>query len=206
MIILTKTSLRLTALVVSAVAPLAVRAAGNPDAAFAAALGKTPSGLATMAQLKTQSQIPAAAQVKGPAAPADAWKKILDKVKRDGVKGADKDFFTRSLTVFSGDRELGYEVHRVTVLYYLDANKNFEVAGVEFSHEQGTLVTIYDAVGTDYWDILADSSGEAGQAIYKQSVYVPGTGMIPGTPVVVDLADPRVKASFDKMLKFWSTR
>lgn len=182
-------------------------ATAQTDAAFAEALGKTPAGLVKMAQLKTQSQRPAAAtQAKGPTAPADAWKRILDKVKRDGVKGADKDFFSQSLTVFSGDREGDYNVHRVTVFYSLAADKNFKVVGVEFTHEQGTLLWTYDLIGTDHWDILADSSGEAGQAIYEQSTYEPGNSRIPGTPAVVDLADPRVKASFDKMLAFWSTR
>lgn len=180
-------------------------ATAQTDAAFASALGETPAGLATMAQLKTQPQRPAAAtQDMVPTAPADAWKKILDKVKRDGVKRADEDFFTQSLSVFSGDRARGYEVHRVTVFF--SASQNLKVVGVEFVHEQGTLLWTQDLMGTDHWDILADYSGKAGHAIFEQSTYEPGASRIPGTPTVVDLADPRVKASFDKMIAFWASR
>lgn len=49
-------SLRFAAL---AVAVLPMTASAQTDAAFAAALGKLPSGLATIAELKTQSQQPA---------------------------------------------------------------------------------------------------------------------------------------------------
>lgn len=179
-------------------------ASAQTDADFASALGETPAGPATMTQLKTQPQRPAAATItEVPTAPADAWKKILDKVKRDGVKGADKDFFTQSLTVFSGDRARGYEVHRVTVFF---SAINLKVVGVEFAHELGTLLWTQDLMGTDHWDILVNSSGVAGQAIYEQSTYEPGTSRVPGTPAVVDLADPRVKANFDKMIAFWASR
>lgn len=88
--------LRRSVLASMAVASLSFPAGARSDAAFAAALGKPLPGLAAMARLKIQSQIqsqiPAAAQaqVSGPAAPADVWKKILDTVRRDGVKGGDK--------------------------------------------------------------------------------------------------------------------
>lgn len=195
---------RLTAL--AALAALSLPAAASTDASFAAALGQAPAGLAVMAQLKTQTQRPAAAQVQVPTAPAEAWKNILDKVASEGVKGTDAPFFTQTLTVVRGDSTFGYERHRVTVSSLLDANKRLKVVGVEFDHEHDTVLWKNDLIGTDHWDILADSSGKAGQAIYEQSTYKQGTSRIPGTPALVDLADPRVKASFDQMIAFWSTR
>jgi len=52
-------SLRLTAIAAAVVSVLSLSAAAQTDAAFAAALGNYPSGLATMAKLKTQQQTPA---------------------------------------------------------------------------------------------------------------------------------------------------
>lgn len=170
-----------------------------------------PSGVihaprAAMAQLNTQTQQPAATKVKGPIAPADVWKKVLDKVRRDGVKGADSDFFTQTLTGSVGDPKLDYAVHSITVLHYVDANSNCKIAGVELNLERSFLTLASGTIRTDYWHLLAKSSGELGQAIYKQRVNVPGADLIPGTPVEVDLADPRVKERFDELLKFWSAR
>lgn len=62
--------LRRSILAASALAVLTLPAVAQSDAAFASALGVIPSGLATMAQLKTVSQIPAGAtvQIQTPAA------------------------------------------------------------------------------------------------------------------------------------------
>lgn len=180
-------------------------------AAHGHAASNIPSGAihasrAAMAQLKTQPPQPAATRVEGPIAPADVWKKLLDKVRRDGVKGADSDFFTQTLTGSVGDPKLDYAVHSITVLHYVDANSNCKIVGVELNLERSILTLASGTIRTDYWQLLAKHSGELGQAIYKQRVDVPGADLIPGTPVEVDLADPRVKECFDEMLKYWSAR
>lgn len=145
-----------------------------------------------------------AAQAREPVAPADVWQKVLDKVRLDGEKGAADGFFTRSLTVGTDDPAAGNTVQRIVVFYFVDANSSFKVAGVELSLERSTLTT--GVIRTDYWHMIAKPSGQVEQAVYRQRVDVPGRDVIPGEPVVVDLAAPRVKARFDEMLAFWSAR
>ncbi|MDD5303050.1 MAG: hypothetical protein PHS14_08060 [Elusimicrobia bacterium] len=169
---------------------------------IAAALALSP--LAAAAQIGAQAKDLAATRAAGPIAPGDVWKKVLDKVGRDGEKGAADGFFTRALTVGTGDPKLDYAVHGIIVFYFVDANNNFKVTGVELSLERSALKT--GTIRTDYWTMIAKPSGQVDQVVYKQRVDVPGDDVIPGVPVVVDLADPRVKARFDEMLEFWSTR
>lgn len=146
---------------------------------------------------------PAAAQVQGPVAPAAAWQKALEKVKLEGEKGAADGFFTRSLTVAAGDPG-DKTIHGIIVFYFVAADNTFKVAGVELSLERSTLKT--GVIRTDYWTVLAKPSGRVDSAVYRQRVDVPGDDVIPGTPAEVDLADPRVKARFDEMIGFWSSR
>gem|GEM_PF-5988486 len=161
---------------------------------------------AVVAQLKTQSQPPAATKVEGLTAPADVWKKVLDKIKRDGVKGADSDFFMQTLTGSYGEPKRDYAVHSITIKYFVDTDGDIKIAGVELNLERSILTLASGTIRTDYWSLLAKPTGELGLAIYKQRVDVPGADLIPGTSAVVDLADPRVKECFGEMLKFWSAR
>ncbi len=182
---------------VAAIAVLSLPAAARSDAALSSALEAMRAPLATMAQLKTQSRIPAQVQVKVPTAPAGAWKKIIDKLRHDGVKGGDKEFFTQSLTGVGGNPKAN---HGITVFL----NGRLAVVGVELSIEQSTLKS--GTIRTEFWEILATASGTAAQAIYKERVDVPGDEPTMSVPVVVNLADPRAKARFDEMIDYWSAR
>lgn len=159
--------------------------------------------VALAAALAASPVLPAAAQVPGPVAPAAAWQKMLDKVRLEGEKGAADGFFTRSLTAVAGDPG-DKATHGIIVFYFVAADNTFKVAGVELTLERSTLKT--GVIRTDYWHLIAKSSGRVDAAVYRQRVDVPGDDVIPGTPAEVDLADPRVKARFDEMIGFWSTR
>lgn len=196
--------LRLAVLAAAVTVSASFRASAQTDAAFASALSKAPSGLATMAQLKTQSQVPAAALAQGPVAPGGDWKKALERVRLDGVAGESEGFITRSLTIAARDAAGDRRIHGIIVFYFVDANGSLKVAGVELSLEQSVLKT--GTIRTDYWLMIAKPSGRVDQAVYRQRVDVPGEEIIPGVPVAVDLADPEVKARFDEMLAFWSSR
>lgn len=141
----------------------------------------------------------ASAQAAGPVAPADVWKKVLDKAGREGEKGAADGFSTRSLTARSGDRKDGGAIYSIVVFYAAGTNK---VAGVELGLERSTLIT--GTIRTHYWTLLVRPSGKVDQAVHKERVDVPGEDVIPGAPAIVPLADPKVKAGFDEMLRFWS--
>jgi len=158
--------------------------------------------VALAAALTASPVLHAAAQTAAPVAPAAAWQKVLDKVKLEGEKGAADGFFTRSLT--AADAAKDKAVHGIVVFYFVDANNGFKVAGVELSMERSSLKT--GVIRTDYWQLLAKPSGRVDSAVYRQRVDVPGDDVIPGTPAEVDLADPRVKARFDEMIGFWSSR
>jgi len=171
--------------------------------ALSLAFGALNAPLANMAQLKTQSQVPPA-PAPSPTAPADAWKKILDTVKRDGREGTADGFSNQTLTGRTGDLWSVAADHGVVVSYFTGANGVSKVLAVEF-----TLSIFTSTAGTlrsDDWTIITRSSGKINSVIFNQRVKAPGDDLSASAPVLVDPADPKVKAIFDEMLQYWSTR
>lgn len=195
--------IRRTAL--AAAVAFSLPAAGQSDAALSFPLGAMRAPFATMAQLKTQTQMPAATQIQGPIAPASIWAKILDTVKRNGEMRADPPFVRQSLTETIKTSPTT-SVHEIIIFLAPGADTKLSLVGAEISIVENTLTLSSGTILTESWALLLDNTGRLDTAVYSKRVDVAGKEPVSDPPMVLDLADPRVKARFDEMLKFWSTR
>ncbi|MDD5303051.1 MAG: hypothetical protein PHS14_08065 [Elusimicrobia bacterium] len=199
-------SLRRTALAVAAAAALALPAAAQTDAAFASALGKIPSGLATMAQLKTQPQAPAAAQVQGPAAPADVWQKVFQTALRYGTREAVPN--TPGFSYLLKETFTTPDGRQVTqsVNFLVAPAGNGKVRAVaalfvamDFSYDPKTKKGRIESSVFE-----ADGAGKLKSAFHRTDIVVSETDSTDGTPVNLDLAASDTKGEFDAFLEWWS--
>lgn len=203
-------SLRRTVLAAAAVAVLSLPAAAQSDAAFAAALGKAPSALATMAQLKTAVQAPAAAKAKGPTVPAAAWTEMLNKAMRDGRRESE-DSDTRWLQEVAGDPDGEHTRRLLMVFLVLDENDRIVTDGGALSLATYTWAPagpdgIRRLLVSEAWTLLISGSGEVTEAAIVTTLGNAQIGYEEIGNVMVDAADPRVKVRLDEMFKRWSTR
>lgn len=198
-------SLRRAVLAAFAVASLSLPAAAQTDAAFASTLGKLPSGLATMAQLKTQSQVPPAAQVQGPTVPADVWRKVFQTAlrygKREAVPNTPGFSYTRQET-FTTPR--GRQVSQAfNFLVVPLANGQVRAVAAQFVR----IETIYDTKTKqgrlEAVFVETDGAGKLENAFYRTDTFVSDAPATEGTPVAMDLADPDTLGGFTKMLEWW---
>lgn len=196
--------LRRAVLAASALAALSLPSAAQTDAAFASALGKIPSGLATMAQLKTQSQAPA--QVLGPTAPADVWQKVFKNALRYGKREPVPN--TPGFSYFAVDQANTPKGTQLTLgLTFLVApagNGNVKAVAAQFTY----IEISYDA-NTKQSTVISsvfetDGTGRLKRAFHQTDVEKSETDKIKGTPVNLDLGAPDTKLEFDGFLDYWS--
>lgn len=199
--------LRRTAL--AAVAALSLPAAARADAALSIALGALHAPLASMAQLQAQPQKPAAAsaqaQVQGPTAPADVWKKVLETARRG--KYASKPLPTISLTDVLGDPKAQHTLHSMHLIVVPRADGTFGVFAAQFIVMETTPLPQAGSWRVDSWVFETDAAGRLKIAFHNTAVNLPGaTKPDAGTDENLDLADPKTKARYDAMLKYWAER
>lgn len=188
------------------ISALALPAAAQSDAGFAAALGKSPSGLATMAQLKTVSQAPAEAKAKGPAVPAGAWKEMLTKAMRDGRRESESSD-SRWLQETVGDPDGEHTTRLLIVFLVLDDNDRIVTDGGALTLATFTWAPTFGGMLiSESWEVYLSDSGEVIQAAIVTRSGNPKRGYDVLSTVMVDLADPRVKVRLDEMFQRWSAR
>lgn len=200
-------TLRRTVLAAAAVAALSFPAVAQSDAAFAAALGKPLPALAAMAQLQTQPQKPAAApaQVKGPAAPADVWAKVLAVAKLQGAKTQyDPQFNLYALLDFVYDAPHATEYYLGA--YALSSDTAQNIVKVNFSARDTTEIPGTRLVSFVIWTFTTDASGRLTLAECRKGSKTVGTV---SNPLIVSveklyLDDPKGKARFDETLRYWA--
>lgn len=179
-------------------------AAAQGDAAFASALAARPAWLATMAQLKTRPQVPPAAHVQGPVAPAEAWQKILDGTIRDGA--------------YSVDPETKVPMYQVEVTG-VDMNGNdalFKILALATPRADGKVTVHFvllsymtvrslskDSAQADNYFLEVTGSGRLQKATRASSV-TRGNTTVDQPPVVMDLAAAETKTVFDDVVKYWT--
>ena len=198
-------SIRRAVLVVAAIASLSNRAAAQTDAAFASALGKVPSGLATMAQLKTRSQIPVAAQVPGPTVPADVWRKVFQTAlrygKREAVPNTPGFSYTYEETFTTPKGRTVTQA--INFLVVPIKNGQLRALAAQFVRieniydaktKQGRLESVF---------VETDGAGMLKNAFSRIDAYVSGAPATEGTPVTIDLAAPDTMDGVLSMLEWW---
>lgn len=204
--------LRRTALAAVAALSLgtaAESAAARADAALSIALGALHAPLASMAQLQAQPQKPAAAsaqaQVQGPTAPADVWKKVLVTARQG--KYASQPLPTISLTDVLGDPKAQHTLHNMTLIVVPRADGSFGVFAAQFIVMETTPLPQAGSWRVDSWVFETDAAGRLKIAFHNTAVNLPGAAKPDaGTDENLDLADPKTKARYDAMLKHWAER
>lgn len=162
-----------------------------------------PAGLA--AAVIASLAVHAAAQVKGPTAPAEVWTKIIAAVKRDGAMTEDPPFVQHSLTATIKTDPLT-TVHDISIHLTAGEAAKRKLVGVEISITENSLILRSGTILTESWTFLFVRTGRLDTAVYKKRVDVAGSEPVSDPPVMMDLADPKTKAKLDEMLRFWSTR
>lgn len=195
-------TLRRAGLVLAVIASFSIRAAAQTDAAFVSALSKMPAGLAVMAQLKTQTQVPAAPT--GPRAPADVWREVVNKAcmgfNRE-IKGSEKDGYSCMYT---------FRLPNVTMRITILTDNNPRRTGGTIYVRAGRLEQVaaqYDAAArqwrVDVWNFTTDPSGMLVRARQETAMGPTPDKLGEGTTVDLDLADPKTAATYNAMLSFW---
>ncbi len=201
-------SLRRAGLAAALIASLSIHASAQSDAAFASALGETPSGLATLAQLKAKPQKPAAPTVKPPSAPDAVWQKVLETVKKDGEykpeAGQMPDMFV--IEDSSGDEKADHTLQAISVLGQLNDDEKFEPGAVMLVIQDFKLDTKTGNMTGDSWAFKVDVYGQVGNAVHVVIVKSPDGKVVSATPDKLDPADPKIQAQYDTMLKHWAER
>lgn len=213
-------TLRRTALAAVAALSLgtaAESAAARADAALSIALGALHAPLASMAQLQAQPQKPAAAsaqaQVQGPAAPADVWEKVLGTAMAKGKASKIGPQWRASYTLNDtiGDPNGQQVVHLIVVHIAIDPNPpggwETKTVGVQFLDAEKKYITEAGQWRIDAWVFETDASGLLLKARHNTQMLPDGAAALgKGTDAMLDLADPKTKARYDAMLKYWAER
>ncbi len=202
--------LRRAALVLAIVAFLVVRAAAQTgsDAAFASALEQGAPSFATMAQAKGRRQKPVTPAPKALSAPKDVWEKVLETVKTDGKYRPGNFLMPGSFSIedSTGDPKTDSTMRRITVLGMINEEDQFEAMGAMIVAVEAKLDPTDGNLHVDNWMFSTDIYGEVGEIAHGTVIKSPD-GKIVGTKrETVDPADPKTKAQFDAMLKYWAER
>jgi hypothetical protein len=198
-------SLRRAVLVIAAVASLSIRAAAQTDAAFASALGKVPSGLATMTQLKTRSQIPVAAQVEGPRIRAGVWQNVFKTALRIGTREAIPNspgftyYYEDTITTPSGSQVTQ------SLLFLVVPVENGQVRAVaaQFTRAETTYDKVTKQGRIETVVVETDGTGQMKNGFYRTDTFVSDAPTTEGTPVAIDLGDLNTMGGFRRMVEWW---
>ncbi len=202
---MTNSSLRLAVFAAAAVAVLSLPAAAQNDAAFAAALGKIPSGLATIAQLKSEPQKPAAApaQVLGPAVPKVAWQKILKTVYEKGAyttTGGSSPIFNHTFGEKASDPASEYTYMGIQTREIPATSTTLKIDTVTFFAQTTTDERALT------WEFITDPEGRVKSARFATTAITPEGKYGAETIINLDISEPQIAARYDAIIKYWSTR
>lgn len=197
-------SLRRTALAASAIAVLALPAAAQGDAAFAAALGKLPAGLATTAQLKTRPQVPPSSQAQGPVAPAAAWQKLIDLLVGKGKRTVDPA--TKTVSCFlERPGEAPGEIYTITAAGRILPDGKISLHTVLLRYGQAMplntrngLVTIYED-----WYLEVQGDGRLKKITYVEIESASGI-IVEHPPKLEDMDSEDMKSLFSGLVQRWT--
>jgi len=201
-------SLRRAGLAAAVIASLSIHASAQSDSAFATALGAIPSGLATMAQLKTKPQRPDAPAVKPPSASDAVWQKVLETVKNDGVYKPEAGQMPGMFTIedSAGDVKANHTMQAISAVGLLNEEEKFELMGVMLIIQDFKLDAKSGNMTVDQWAFEVDVYGQVGNAVHVVVVKSPDGKTVSATPEKLNPADPKIQAQYDTMLKHWAER
>lgn len=183
-----------------------IQAAGNADAAFAAALGEAPS-FAAIAQFKERSQRPA----RGPKAPAadDAvWQKVLQTVQKDGKYRDGGGFMPSSFSIedSTGDPKAAHMMRGVSFLGLINDEEKFEAMGAMFVIKVFALDPKDGNWHIDQWMFETDVYGQVRDAAHGTVIQAPDGKIVGTNRDALNPADPKIQAQYDALLKHWAER
>jgi hypothetical protein len=199
-----------TALALSLITLLSLRASAQTgDAAFASAFAAAPSA-ATMAQLRAAPQrpAPAAPAAKPPSAPDDVWAKIVETVKKDGKYKAGADPLPSAFTIedVAGDAKADHTSNTASFVGEINDDGLFEAMGALFLVREFKLDPKDGNWHVDQWMFMTNVHGEAFNAMHANIIETPAGDNVSTAPDKLTVADPRLKAKYDSMLKYWAER
>lgn len=201
-------SLRRAGLAVAVIASLSLRAAAQSDAAFASALGETPSGIATVTKLKAKPQKPAAPEVKPPSAPDAVWQKVLEAVKTDGKYRPQTGQMPGSFSLedVDGDAKADHTTYNIIVLGMLNEEEQFQAMGAMLIVTEFKLDPKSGNFTLDQWGFETDIYGQVADIGQGTVVKTPDGKVVSTSHATIDPADPKIQAKFDSVLKHWAER
>lgn len=184
----------------AAVLALSFPAAAQSDAAFASALGKLPSGLATMAQLKTAPQAPAQDPVLGPPVAHDDWMAIINLMRAEAEYEAPEPGTTLSKWSLTDSNP---EYRQMDIVFFGRPQGTFIAIGAAF-FVAVKITELPNELRAETWIFTTDYLGRMKAASF-QSATKAADGKITEYPLKeLDFADPKVAARFDAIIKHWS--
>lgn len=181
-----------------------LHAAARSDAAFAAAL-PAPS-FEALAGFKTAgAQKPA--EPKTIVADPTAWKNVLEAVKNEGKYEAEAGIMpgTFSIEDSTGDPKANHVVRAISALGTLNDDEKFELMGVVVIFKEIKIDPKDGKRRVDLWMFQTDVYGEVEDAAHMTGT-LSQDGTVLATPENPNLSDPKVKAQFDAMIKYWAER
>ncbi len=186
---------------------LAFPAAAQTDVGSAASLGKLPSGLATMAPLKTQSQVPPAAQVQGPTASAKDWVWVgrtavnLGDHTVDHRGNVDVHSFSykQDQTAPSGEFD-NFEILVLAIPASGGQDEGFLPQAVLLTVMQGKLLRGGASV-IETWHFEASGTGQLKKVTYTKGHSDGTSPMVTAPDVLLDITSPKTKKLFDQAVR-----
>lgn len=151
----------------------------------------------------------AASQAGAPApqAPGDAWKAAIklavDKGASEGVPNS--SLVTRSLEVQIGDLKAAHSMHSLMVIGQPAEGGHFKIKAVQFVVAESKDPDGARPSRIDYWIFEATESGRVTKASHDTHISTAAADLPPQT-AALDMADPKTKARFAAMVKFWAKR
>lgn len=186
-------------LAVLAAAALCVCPSARADADFAASLAKPLSGLATMAQLKTQAQQPPK-KVRRAAAPAEVWKILLDLIVSGGERGIEPQTKLTTFKLRDTDKVPdGIEEYSIFALGAPLPDGRFLMHAVLLDYTV-TKRPPGGAVTAEQLLLQVEGDGVLRQATYYDIAANPAKPV----PVNLDLSTDQTLGLFQYVVEFWT--
>lgn len=193
------------ALALAAVAVLSASAAAQSDASFAAALSAPPSGLAIMAQLKTEPQKPAAAPALGEPVPAAVWMKIINFLRNKGTwepREEGSDYETYSILQKAQEPMTEFSLMGIDMLAEPVTSPSMKIAAVRFAAIKITGSGPKKRVQS--WSYTTDYAGRLKFAVMGTMTMDSTGASTDETNMDLNVADPLVAADYAKIIKYWT--
>lgn len=189
----------LNRLVLAAVAFLPLSAFAQSDASFAAALGGLPSGLAVMAQLKTQAQAPEPIEL----VDEGTWANLLFRAQVYG-------------TFLPASGQDGYSAFEMSAPYEDSAGvkwtANVKVSGVGDKvgfERRKAAISATRSIGTgvgaklEAYSFITDENGRVRSVLYMSAIRGADGKLVKAPIETLDPSHPLLTAMFVELCRFW---